>query len=84
MSNQLILSIPAPILTYQEYARLQGLTVKDVVNAAYTGRLPIYTPPCSPNENPAKVKKYINMIALYAEAAKAANIDVTLTSDKQV
>ncbi|TMP69249.1 DNA-binding protein [Pseudoalteromonas sp. S1609] len=84
MSNQLILSIPAPILTYQEYARLQGLTVKDVVNAVFAGKLPTYTPPCSPSENPAKVRKYINMIALYAEAAKAANIDMALTSDKQV
>ena len=84
MSNQLILSIPAPILTYQEYARLQGLTVKDVVNAVFAGKLPTYTPPCSPSENPAKVRKYINMIALYSAAAKAANIDMALTSDKQV
>jgi len=84
MSNQLILSIPAPILTYQEYARLQGLTVQCVASAVFAGKLPVYTPPCSPNENPARVKKYINMIALYAEAAKAANIDMALTSDQQV
>lgn len=83
MNKQLILSIPAPILTYQEYARLQGLTVQSVANAVFAGKLPVYTPPCSPSENPARVKKYINMIALYAEAAKAANIDMALTSDKQ-
>ncbi|HEA15819.1 DNA-binding protein [Pseudoalteromonas sp. B131b] len=82
MHDKLILSIPTPILTYQEYARLQGITVKDVVNAVFAGRLPVYTPPCSPGENPARVKKYINMIALYAEAAKAANIDMTLTSNQ--
>jgi len=80
MSNQLILSIPAPILTYDEYAKLQGQKVKDVVNAVANGRLPVYTPPCGPHENPARVKKYINTVALYAEAAKAANLDFGLGS----
>ncbi|MCG7553287.1 MULTISPECIES: DNA-binding protein [unclassified Pseudoalteromonas] len=75
MSNQLILSLASPILTYDEYARLQGQKVKDVVNAVANGRLPTYTPPCAPHENPARVKKYINMVALYAEAAKAANLE---------
>lgn len=75
MNKQLILTIPTPILTYHEYARLQGLKVKDVANAVFAGRLPTYTPPCAPHENPARVKKYINMVALYAEAAKAANLE---------
>ena len=76
MSNQLILSLTTPILSYDEYAKLQGQSVRDVFNAVAKGRLPIYTPPCGPHENPAKLKKYINMVALYAEAAKAANLEL--------
>lgn len=80
MSNQLILSLATPILTYEEYAKLQGQKVKDVVNAVAAGRLPIYTPPCSSTENAARLKKYINMVALYAEAAKAANLEFSVGS----
>ncbi|WP_046004244.1 hypothetical protein [Pseudoalteromonas rubra] len=78
MTQQLILSVPAPILTYDAYADLQGQNVRDVVNAVARGRLPVYQPPTSPDENPAKVKKYINMVALFADAAKQAGIEINL------
>ncbi|MCG7563331.1 DNA-binding protein [Pseudoalteromonas sp. McH1-42] len=78
MGQQLILSIPAPVLTYDAYADLQGQKVKDVVNAVARGRLPVYQPPTGPDENPAKVKKYINMVALFADAAKQAGIEINL------
>ncbi|KZN58419.1 hypothetical protein N474_25555 [Pseudoalteromonas luteoviolacea CPMOR-2] len=78
MAQQLILSIPAPILTYDAYAELQGIGVKDVVNAIQRGRLPVYMPPTDGVENPARVKKYINMVALYADAAKQAGMEFNL------
>ncbi|MDK2595405.1 MULTISPECIES: hypothetical protein [Pseudoalteromonas] len=78
MAQQLILSIPAPILTYDAYAELQGQDKKDVYNAVHLGRLPVYTPPTNGDENSARVKKYINMVALYADAAKQAGIEIKI------
>lgn len=60
--SSLVISIPAPYVTYQKYADDTGLKLSKVQALAREGRLPIL-PKRSSNEAPL-----INMIALMKQA----------------
>ncbi|SFB90317.1 hypothetical protein [Pseudoalteromonas denitrificans] len=72
------LSIPAPILTFEAYAQLTGEKTRDIINAVAVGKLPVYIPPHPPTQNTARVKKYINVLAIYIAAAESANIELNI------
>ena len=75
------LSIPAPFLTVKAYAELTGQTPSAVSADIAAGKLPVYIPPHPPEQNASYVKKHINMVALYAIAAKSADIDLNIANN---
>ena len=77
--SSLNLSIPAPILTFEAYATLTGEKTRDIVNAVAVGKLPVYIPPHPPEQSTARVKKYINVLAIYVAAAESANIELNIS-----
>ena len=75
------LSIGAPFLTVKAYAELTNQTPSAVSADIAAGKLPVYIPPHSPDQNASYVKKHINMVALYAIAAKSADIDLNIANN---
>ncbi|QXN26692.1 DNA-binding protein [Shewanella putrefaciens] len=60
--SSLVISIPAPFVTFQQYAAATGLKLNKVQALAREGRLPIM-PKATPKETPL-----INMVALMKQA----------------
>lgn len=75
------LSITAPFLTYAAYANATNQSVTDITNAVQAGKLPIYTPPYKAGQDPARVKKYINVLALHVIAAESAGFEINVVSN---